>query len=122
MFGPSAFIRSPRLLACVVLESRPTRSNGRWFSAYQNNPSLSAQRAALKVIDENLPHALSGYRAKVSITAAGPPTAPVFPPSNGSRQDLARRYPTMRERNYAAPLKAPASSVSKRMEADPVCG
>jgi len=41
--------------------------------AYQNNPSLNAQRLALRVIDENVPQALSGYRPKVSFTAtAGP--------------------------------------------------
>jgi outer membrane protein len=41
--------------------------------AYQNNPSLNAQRAALRVIDENVPQALSGYRPKVTVTAtAGP--------------------------------------------------
>ena len=39
--------------------------------AYQNNPSLSAQRAALRVIDENVPQAVSGYRPKVSVTAVG---------------------------------------------------
>ena len=39
--------------------------------AYQNNPSLNAQRAALRIIDENVPQALSGYRPKVSITAGG---------------------------------------------------
>jgi outer membrane protein len=35
--------------------------------AYQNNPSLNAQRVALRVIDENVPQALSGYRPKVSV-------------------------------------------------------
>ena len=39
--------------------------------AYQNNPSLNSQRAALRVIDENVPQALSGYRPKISVTAAG---------------------------------------------------
>jgi len=39
--------------------------------AYQNNPSLNAQRAALRVIDENVPQALSGYRPKVGFTALG---------------------------------------------------
>jgi outer membrane protein len=39
--------------------------------AYQNNPSLNAQRAALRVIDENVPQALSGYRPKISLTAQG---------------------------------------------------
>ena len=39
--------------------------------AYQNNPSLNAQRAALRVIDENVPQALSGYRPKVSVGVLG---------------------------------------------------
>lgn len=39
--------------------------------AYQNNPSLNAQRAALRAMDENVPQALSGYRPKLSITANG---------------------------------------------------
>ena len=37
--------------------------------AYQNNPSLNAQRASLRSIDENVPQALSGYRPKISVTA-----------------------------------------------------
>ncbi len=36
--------------------------------AYQNNPSLNAQRAALRATDENVPQALSGYRPKLSLT------------------------------------------------------
>ncbi len=39
--------------------------------AYQNNPSLNAQRAALRATDENVPQALSGYRPKLSLTAQG---------------------------------------------------
>ena len=39
--------------------------------AYQNNPSLNAQRAALRATDENVPQALSGYRPKLSLTATG---------------------------------------------------
>src|ERR1700692_4992216 len=39
--------------------------------AYQNNPSLNAQRAALRATDETVPQALSGYRPKLSITANG---------------------------------------------------
>jgi outer membrane protein len=37
--------------------------------AYQNNPSLNAQRAALRATDENVPQALSGYRPKISVTS-----------------------------------------------------
>jgi len=37
--------------------------------AYQNNPSLNAQRAALRAADETVPQALSGYRPKLSFTS-----------------------------------------------------
>jgi len=39
--------------------------------AYQNNPSLNSQRAAVRVTDENVPQALSGYRPKVTVTGTG---------------------------------------------------
>src|SRR6201992_1804793 len=38
--------------------------------AYQNNPQLNAQRAQVRVTDENVPQGLSGYRPKVAITAS----------------------------------------------------
>jgi outer membrane protein len=38
--------------------------------SYQNNPQLNAQRASVRVTDENVPQALSGYRPKVAITAS----------------------------------------------------
>jgi outer membrane protein len=38
--------------------------------AYQNNPQLNAQRAAMRATDENVPQALSGYRPKVSLTTS----------------------------------------------------
>ena len=38
--------------------------------AYQNNPQLNAQRAAVRSTDENVPQALSGYRPKVAITGS----------------------------------------------------
>src|SRR3981189_2360775 len=37
--------------------------------AYQINPQLNAQRAAVRSTDENVPQALSGYRPKVALTA-----------------------------------------------------
>src|SRR6185312_13237550 len=40
------------------------------IQAYQNNPTLNAQRAAVRVTDENVPQALSGYRPKVTATAS----------------------------------------------------
>jgi outer membrane protein len=38
--------------------------------AYQNNPQLNAQRASVRITDENVPQALSGYRPKVAVTAS----------------------------------------------------
>src|SRR6266516_8226626 len=38
--------------------------------AYQNNPQLNAQRASVRVTDENVPQALSGYRPRVAITGS----------------------------------------------------
>jgi outer membrane protein len=39
--------------------------------AYQTNPQLNAQRAAVRATDENVPQALSGFRPKVAVTASG---------------------------------------------------
>ena len=39
--------------------------------AYQNNTTLNAQRASVRVTDEAVPQALSGYRPKVTVTASG---------------------------------------------------
>jgi outer membrane protein len=39
--------------------------------AYQNNPSLNSQRAAVRATDESVPQALSGYRPRVTVTATG---------------------------------------------------
>jgi outer membrane protein len=38
--------------------------------AYQNNPQLNAQRASVRVTDEGVPQALSGYRPRVAVTAS----------------------------------------------------
>jgi outer membrane protein len=39
--------------------------------AYQNNPQLNAQRASVRVTDENVPQALAGYRPKAAMTFSG---------------------------------------------------
>ena len=54
--------------------------------AYQNNPQLNAQRAAVKATDENVPQALSGYRPKVAVTAsAGEVSEPSASPAESAR-------------------------------------
>ena len=62
------------LLAAAAMGTACSRAAGdtlEWalVQAYQNNPSLNAQRASLRATDENVPQALSGYRPKVSVTA-----------------------------------------------------
>src|SRR5262249_9741282 len=44
--------------------------DGALIQAYQNNPQLNSQRSATRVIDENVPTALAGYRPRVSGTAS----------------------------------------------------
>jgi outer membrane protein len=48
---------------------------------YQNNPQLNAQRAQLRVTDENVPQALSGYRPQLSaaLSAGVNPVKTYFP-------------------------------------------
>jgi outer membrane protein len=43
---------------------------GALIRAYQDNPQLNAQRAQVRVTDENVPQALSGYRPKVALTGS----------------------------------------------------
>jgi len=43
---------------------------GALIRSYQNNPQLNAQRAVVRVTDEGVPQALSGYRPKISVTAS----------------------------------------------------
>src|SRR3984957_2764500 len=38
--------------------------------AYQSNPQLTAQSAQVRVIDENVPQALAGYRPQAAVTAS----------------------------------------------------
>jgi outer membrane protein len=44
---------------------------GALLRAYRNNPQLNAQRASVRVTDENVPQALAGYRPKAAMTFAG---------------------------------------------------
>ena len=64
------------MVACAVVPLVPLLARGETLEsalvqAYINNPSLNSQRASVRVTDENVPQALSGYRPKVSITGTG---------------------------------------------------
>src|SRR5476651_417948 len=43
---------------------------GALVQAYQNNPQINSQRAAVRVTDENVPQALSGYRPRFSVSGS----------------------------------------------------
>jgi outer membrane protein len=59
-------------IALVLASAPATADSMEWalVQAYQNNPTLNAQRAALRAQDEAVPQALSGYRPRVSVTAS----------------------------------------------------
>ena len=44
---------------------------GALLRAYRDNPQLNAQRASVRVTDENVPQALAGYRPKAAMTFTG---------------------------------------------------
>jgi outer membrane protein len=59
--------------------------------AYQTNPQLNAQRAQVRVTDENVPQALSGYRPKVAVTAsAGTQYTDTLTTAGGTPTNLVR--------------------------------
>src|SRR5215469_9923381 len=58
-------------IAGGVVTARADTLEWALVQAYQNNPSLNAQRAALRATDETVPQALSGYRPQLSVTAVG---------------------------------------------------
>jgi len=59
--------------------------------AYQINPQLNAQRAAVRATDENVPQALSGYRPRVAVTgSAGYQYTDTLTTSGGDANRLVR--------------------------------
>ena len=59
------------LLACMgPVPVLADTINAALVRAYQTNPQLNAQRAQVRVTDENVPQALSGYRPRIAVTAS----------------------------------------------------
>ncbi len=61
-------------IVCATFTASPARAQtleSALVQAYQNNPTLNAQRAAVRATDENVPTALAGYRPRVTVTASG---------------------------------------------------
>jgi outer membrane protein len=61
------------LLLCILGIPAPASADTLPWAlaqAYQNNPQINAQRAAVRATDENVPQALSGYRPRVSLSGS----------------------------------------------------
>jgi outer membrane protein len=60
------------LLATAAIPVPASADTMEWalVQAYQNNPQINAQRAAVRVTDENVPQALSGYRPRFSLSGS----------------------------------------------------
>jgi outer membrane protein len=69
-----ALIAAIALMAMVASASAQTLEQA-ITAAYVNNPTLNAQRAAVRATDENVPKALSGYRPTVTGAASADKTA-----------------------------------------------
>jgi outer membrane protein len=68
-FGSVVFVMAAGAFVLAPAAARADTMRGALTQAYQNNPQLNAQRAAVRVTDENVPQALSGYRPRISMTA-----------------------------------------------------
>ncbi len=60
------------LLSAAVLPHLACADTLEWalIQAYQNNPQINSQRAAVRATDETVPQALSGYRPRVSLSGS----------------------------------------------------
>ena len=65
-----AVVAGAAILALTIGPASADTLKGALTQAYQNNPTLNAQRASVRATDETVPQALSGYRPRVSLTAS----------------------------------------------------
>jgi outer membrane protein TolC len=84
------------LLPVSVHAETSTTLEQAWTLAYRNNPSVEAQRASLRAIDEQVSQALSSWRPSADATASVGRTdqyAPELAPFEDPRYDgTARRW------------------------------
>ncbi|HYD64310.1 TolC family outer membrane protein [Azospirillum sp.] len=80
--------------------------------AYENNPTLAAQRARLRAVDEQVPQALSRYRPTVSAEAGVTRSATTSQQSGGGRSAELRSAATPKsaELNVTQPLYDPQAA------------
>src|SRR5262245_42370880 len=92
--------------ACVswLLTGLPVFSDtleGALVLAYQNNPTLNAQRASVRATDEGVPQALAGYRPRVTFNGTvGSLYTDVLTKSTTLNPDYTQLSGTVAPRNY----------------------
>jgi outer membrane protein len=69
--GLAAGVIACAALPAAVVAAHSETLESAIIQAYQNNPQLNSQRASVRITDENVPQALSGYRPRVTVTATG---------------------------------------------------
>lgn len=75
------------LLMGVATTSHAQSLNEALATAYKNNPSLAAQRAALRATDEGVPQALAGWRPTVTLTSEAGKLYQDFQPASSTARD-----------------------------------
>jgi outer membrane protein len=100
-------IRSITLCAMAVVGSlgalgaaQADTLEGALIQAYQNNPSLNAQRAALRATDEEVGIALSGYRPKITATVTQGSTGQEQGARSATTGDRSGKYSALRPESY----------------------
>jgi outer membrane protein len=68
--GLAAGVAACTAYALFLAPVRADTLEGALVQAYQNNPSLNAQRASVRATDEGVPQALAGYRPRVTATGS----------------------------------------------------
>ena len=68
--GLGVFVVAAGACALATAPARADTMRGALTQAYQNNPTLNAQRASVRATDETVPQALSGYRPRISLSAS----------------------------------------------------
>lgn len=96
--GKTAGVGFAALLSAVVLDVGAMSASAQTMEAalgraYSGNPTLNAQRAAVRVTNENVPQALSGYRPRITASAdiGASITDSNFPGSGNATTRLAPR-------------------------------
>ena len=83
------------LLGVAVIPRAALADTLEWaiVQAYQNNPQINSQRAAVRVTDENVPQALSGYRPRLSLSgSAGEQYLDVYSKTGTASQPYSSSY------------------------------